>query len=83
MGDIKVDSTLYKQMVGKLIYLTNIIHDILFDVGIVSHYMFEPQVSHLNVIKHIFRYFRRTTTIAYSTRLKKTIHYKHLYMLIR
>jgi hypothetical protein len=45
-------------MVGKIIYLTNIKLDILFDVRIVSHYMSKPQYfSHLNVVKHIFIYF--------------------------
>jgi hypothetical protein len=62
MGEDIVDSTMYKQMVGKLIYLTNTRPNILFDVGIISHYMSKPQVSHLNVVKHIFRYFRRTTS---------------------
>ncbi len=53
MGEIKVNSIMYKKMVGKFIYLTNTRPDILFDVGIVNHYMSKPQVSHLNVVKHI------------------------------
>jgi hypothetical protein len=49
-------------MVGKLIYLTNTRLDVLFDVRIISHYMSKPQVSHLNVVKHIPKYFRRITS---------------------
>jgi len=55
MGENRLKSTLYKKMVGKLIYLTNTRPNILFDVGIVSHYMSKPQVLHLTVVKHIFR----------------------------
>lgn len=51
MGENRLKSTLYKKMVGKLIYLTNIRLNILFDVGIVSHYMSKPQVLHLTVVK--------------------------------
>jgi hypothetical protein len=78
MGENRVNSTLYKQMVGKLIYLTNTRPDILFIVGIVSYYMLKPQVPHLNAVKHIFKYLEGPLVMAYSTGLEKAIHYKDL-----
>jgi hypothetical protein len=78
MGENRVNSTLYRQMVGKLIYLTNARHDILFIVGIVSCYMLKPEVPHLNAIKYIFKYLEGPLVMAYSIGLEKTIHYKDL-----
>ena len=43
---VKIDGTLYKQLVGSLIYLTTTRPDIAFAVGIVSRFMAEPKQSH-------------------------------------
>ena len=42
-----VDATLYRQIIGSLMYLTNTILDICFDVNTISQYMVNPKHIHL------------------------------------
>ena len=51
-----IDATLLKSIVGSLRYLTCTRPDILYSVGLVSRYMEEPKISHLQAAKRIFRY---------------------------
>eukprot|EP01018_Ginkgo_biloba_P037318 Gb_14989 [translate_table: standard] len=57
---VRIDGTLYRQLVGSLIYLTTIRLGITFTVGIVSRFMAEPKQSHWLVAKRILRYLRGT-----------------------
>lgn len=50
-----VDITLYKSMIGKLIYLTQTKPYISNAVGIVGRFAAEPNQSHLMAVKRIFR----------------------------
>lgn len=52
----------YRSLVGSLLYFTHSRLDISFVVGCVSRFMTNPQVSHMDVAKHIFRYLRGTST---------------------
>ena len=52
----KVDSTLYKQIVGSLMYLTTTRPDIMHAVSLISRYMENPTQLHLLAAKRIFRY---------------------------
>ena len=54
----KVDSTLFKSLVGSLRYLTCTRPHILFAVGVVSPFMEAPTSTHLNVAKRILRYLK-------------------------
>ena len=45
----RVDATLYRQMIGSLMYLTNTRPDICFAVNILSQYMVELRRVHLIV----------------------------------
>jgi hypothetical protein len=60
MGEEPVDPTHYRFLVGKLIHLTHSRPDISFAVGVVSHFMAKPQVSHLQAAKRILRYIAGT-----------------------
>jgi hypothetical protein len=51
-----VDVTLYRQLVGSLIYLTTTRPDISFAVNMVSRFMSEPKELHWKAIKRILRY---------------------------
>ena len=51
-----VDVTLYRSMIGYLLYLTTSRPDIAFGVGVCSRFQSNPQVSHLNAIKRIIKY---------------------------
>ena len=56
----KVDTTLYRQLVGSLGYLTYSRQDICFAVDLVSRFMQEPRESHWMVAKRILRYVHGT-----------------------
>jgi hypothetical protein len=47
-------------MVGKLLHLTHTRPDITNSVSVVSHFMSQPHVLHLQVVRHIFRYLSGT-----------------------
>ena len=55
-----VDATLYRQMIGSLMYLTNTRPDICFAVNTLSQYMVEPRHVHLIAAKHVLRYLKGT-----------------------
>ena len=57
-----VDSTLYRQLVGSLLYLTHSRPDLSYAVGAVSRYMQEPHELHWNAAKRILRYVQGTIT---------------------
>ncbi|XP_030551686.2 uncharacterized mitochondrial protein AtMg00810-like [Rhodamnia argentea] len=54
------DSTMYKQPVGSLIYLTITRPDIAFAGGVVSRFMEKPRKPHLDAAKRIPRYVKKT-----------------------
>ncbi|XP_040374630.1 secreted RxLR effector protein 161-like [Rosa chinensis] len=56
----KVNATLYKQIVGSLMYLTTTRPDIMFVVSMVSRYMEKPTEDHLLAVKRILRYLKGT-----------------------
>eukprot|EP00253_Pinus_taeda_P024356 PITA_24356 len=60
LGDMEVDPTLYKQLIGLLIYLVNTRLDICFAVNTLSQFMVEPKRVHWAVARHIPRYVFRT-----------------------
>ena len=55
-----VDVTLYRRMIGCLLYLIDSRPDIAFSVGICSRFQSNPKVSHLNVVKRIIKYVSGT-----------------------
>eukprot|EP00253_Pinus_taeda_P022965 PITA_22965 len=56
----KVDATLYRQLVGKLLYLTHTHPDLSFVVGLVVRFMQTPRERHWKAAKIILRYVRGT-----------------------
>ena len=59
----KVDSTLFKQIVGSLMYLTATRPDIMHAVCLISRYMENPTELHLNAAKRILRYLQSTADL--------------------
>ena len=53
-----VDVTLYRHIIGSLMYMTNTRLDICFAVNTLSQYMVETGHVHLIVTKHVLRYLR-------------------------
>ncbi|GJZ82769.1 hypothetical protein Tco_0647942 [Tanacetum coccineum] len=53
-----VDVHLYRSMIGSLMYLTTSRPDIMFAVYACERFQVTPKVSHLHVVKRIFRYLK-------------------------
>ncbi|GKD37289.1 hypothetical protein Tco_1257496 [Tanacetum coccineum] len=54
----EVDVYMYRSMIGSLMYLTSSRPDIMFTVCACARYQVNPKVSHLYVVKRIFRYLK-------------------------
>ena len=55
-----IDATMYRQMIGSLIYLTNTRPDICFAMNTLIQFLTDPRNVHLIAAKHILRYLRGT-----------------------
>ena len=55
-----VEATVYRQMIGSLIYLTNKRPDICFVVNTLSQFLTDLSKVHVFVAKHILRYLNGT-----------------------
>jgi hypothetical protein len=55
-----IDATLYRQIIGLLMYLTNTRPDISFAVNNLSQFLVEPRHGHLMAAKHVMRYLKGT-----------------------
>ncbi|KAJ0466424.1 putative RNA-directed DNA polymerase [Helianthus annuus] len=54
------DKDRYQRIVGKLIYLSHTRPDIAYAVGVVSQFMHQPQVAHMNAVWRIIGYLKGT-----------------------
>ena len=55
-----VNVTLYRSMIGCLLYLTASRPDIAFNVGECSRFQSNPKISHLNAVKRIIKFVSGT-----------------------
>ena len=55
-----IDATMYRQIIGSLMYLTNTRPDICFVVNTLSQFLVEPKRVHLVAAKHLMRYLKGT-----------------------
>ncbi|XP_024196341.1 uncharacterized mitochondrial protein AtMg00810-like [Rosa chinensis] len=55
-----VDPTLFRSMIGSLLYLTASRPDISYSVGVCARFQANPKESHLTVVKRIIRYISGT-----------------------
>ncbi|CAL8138375.1 unnamed protein product [Prunus armeniaca] len=56
-----VDQTLYRSMIGSLLYLTASRPDISFSVGVCARFQSDPKESHLFAVKRIIKYVSGTS----------------------
>lgn len=59
-GKNRVDTTLYKQLVGSLMYLTVTRPDLMFVVCLISRFMADPKEEHMTIAKRVLRYLKGT-----------------------
>ncbi|KAJ9547186.1 hypothetical protein OSB04_019729 [Centaurea solstitialis] len=55
--------TLYRGMIGSLLYLTASHPDIMYSTCLCARYQAEPKESHLTAVKRIFRYLKGTPNL--------------------
>ncbi|GJX16986.1 hypothetical protein Tco_0217818 [Tanacetum coccineum] len=55
-----VDATLYRSMIGSLMYLTSSIPDLIYAVCLCARYQAKPTKKHLNAVKQIFQCLKGT-----------------------
>ncbi|KAK2380916.1 putative mitochondrial protein [Trifolium repens] len=58
---VSVDQSLYRSIIGSLLYLTSSRPDISFAVGVCARYQAEPKMSHLTQVKRILKYVNGTS----------------------
>lgn len=70
----KVDVTMFKQVIGSLMYLTATQPDLMFGVSLMSMFMANPKESHWAAIKRLLRYLKGTMEhgIFYKNEGRKT-----------
>jgi len=59
-GDLVEDTTIYRRIVGSLIYMTITRPDLSYVVGVVNQFMQTPRKPHLDVVKCILKYIKHT-----------------------
>jgi hypothetical protein len=62
-GEDSENSTLFKQIIGSLMYLSVTRPDIAFVVCMLSKFMTDPKTSHMAAAKRVLRYVKGTTSL--------------------
>ena len=78
-----VHATMYHEMIGSLIYLTNTRPDICFVVNTLSQFLTEPRNVHLIAAKHILRYLRGTVDYGLKYDVNQNINLEGMLIYIR
>ena len=59
-----VDSSLYRSMIGSLLYLTASRPDIIYSVGVCARYQADPKDYHMTTLKRIIKYVKTTAELS-------------------
>ncbi|XP_021758730.1 uncharacterized protein LOC110723689 [Chenopodium quinoa] len=59
-GDFCSNPALYRQLVGKLNFLTHTRRDLSFAVQSLSQFMHQPRIQHMQALHHVLRYVAHT-----------------------
>ncbi|XP_059638772.1 secreted RxLR effector protein 161-like [Cornus florida] len=59
-GSKEVDASLYRSMVGSLLYLTSSIPNIMYVISLLSRFMHNPSQIHVGASKRVLRYIQGT-----------------------
>jgi len=74
--DLVEDTTMYKRIMGSLIYMTITRLDLSYVVGVVSQFMQTPKKPHLDAVRRILRYIKHIlqSGIFYETKTQLQVH---------
>jgi len=75
-GDLVEDTTIYRRIMGSLIYMTITRPNLSITVGVVSQFMQTTRKPHLDAVKRILRYIKHTLQcgIFYETKSQLQVH---------
>jgi hypothetical protein len=75
-GDLVEDITMYRRIVGSLIYMTITRPNLNYAVGVVSQFMQTPRKPHLDAMRGILRYIKHTLHcgIFYEAKSQLQVH---------
>jgi len=75
-GDLVEDTTMYRRIVGSLIYMTITRPDLSYAVRVVSQFMQTPREPHLDAVRRILRYIKHTLQcgIFYEAKSQLQVH---------
>ncbi|XP_042954604.1 uncharacterized mitochondrial protein AtMg00810-like [Carya illinoinensis] len=59
-GEVFPDPALYRKLVGKLLYLTNTLSDLSYNINLLSQFMENPRVPHYDAIIKVLKYVKNT-----------------------
>ena len=68
-----VDPSLYRSMIGSLLYLTARRPDISYSVGVCTRYQANPKESHMIALKRIIKYFKTNADFGVWYRDRKSV----------
>jgi hypothetical protein len=76
VGEVLEDATMYRKIVGSLIYMTITRLDLNYTVGLESQFLQLPQKPHLDGVRHTLRYVSATTDygLFYEASTKLQVH---------
>jgi len=74
--DLVEDTTMYRHIVGSLIYMTITRPNLSYAVGVVSQFMQTPQKPHLDAMRCILKYIKHTLQcgIFYEAKSQLQVH---------
>jgi hypothetical protein len=75
-GDLLSDSTSYRRLVGRLLYLTITRPDLALSVHILSQFMVKPRQPHLEAAHCVLRYFKQAPAQGLIFSTKSNFHLK-------
>jgi hypothetical protein len=73
-GGGMVDNTIYRQLIGSLIYLTNTQPDLSYAINILSRFMQQPQDNHWNSPKEFFDISKEQKILVFFTKRLKILY---------